>query len=398
MRAWFIDALDATGGFAFAAFRSADLGQDSPDLSVPGVFLSAPDFLPTPVTSRATGMAAARGRFQSGVFLDGAEVGFAALDDLVSFVRRVYLGRGGGPDAPPEEGGRGPFGPPAGEPELGGPAGDPDAETTKSLMDFGRDFRDAARRAGHGDESSGRAAAPDIGRDPDAFVVSSLAAPPFSATSRDPTTGLADAIGSIAMELVARGPSDLTGKNVREWRSALARLGYAARRLGVTDHVLDARSLAEDMASVTSDEVAERLGATSRSPELEDFYRSLFRWGWPGETEDVGNRFDDLRAWPLPAFARWAPDPARATAFDLLHRVLSDPRVLFELGWTEARVLVFSAAHLQPMTTGHIPWRPDPDDLVDAVDRGLAWLGSQFPARAFPTPIEDLIPANRRER
>jgi hypothetical protein len=125
--AWRIDTLDSRGGLAFASFRASDLDVDETLASQepmaledgPAISISPPDFRPESVSSRAIGLAAGRGAFQFGLFVDGKEVGFASLADIVEFVRRCYLsGAGGdGPDGggstvPPRPEGKPPDFPP----------------------------------------------------------------------------------------------------------------------------------------------------------------------------------------------------------------------------------------------------------------------------------------------
>jgi hypothetical protein len=109
--AWRIDALDSRGGLAFASYRAADLLEaDAYSADDPAVFIEAPDFRVENVSSRAIGLAAGDRSFQSGLFVDEAEVGFKTLTDLVEFVRRCYL-RGAGGDGTDGGGGGLPFTP-----------------------------------------------------------------------------------------------------------------------------------------------------------------------------------------------------------------------------------------------------------------------------------------------
>jgi hypothetical protein len=68
---WYIDALDGFGGLAFASHRPTDLLLDSGGLAGPAWVLSAPDFTPEPVASRAIAMAATRRGLQLGLSLTG---------------------------------------------------------------------------------------------------------------------------------------------------------------------------------------------------------------------------------------------------------------------------------------------------------------------------------------
>jgi hypothetical protein len=104
--AWYIDALDARAGMAFAANRfpcteSEPIGE----LETTGVFISAPDFSPVHVASRTLALSATRRSFQTGFYISDEEVPFATIVDVAEFVRRLYL-RGGGEDGP-DRGGAG---------------------------------------------------------------------------------------------------------------------------------------------------------------------------------------------------------------------------------------------------------------------------------------------------
>lgn len=95
---WFIDAWAGADGLAFASQRDQDASRS--ELTV---YLAPPAFHPVPVASRSTALWSTRSSFQEG-FLDenGAEVPFAALDDVIEAVRRVF--RAGGHLQPPPAG------------------------------------------------------------------------------------------------------------------------------------------------------------------------------------------------------------------------------------------------------------------------------------------------------
>ncbi|MBB2206445.1 hypothetical protein [Gluconacetobacter takamatsuzukensis] len=99
---WYIDALDPRSGRAFASYRDGDL-QDVMDLDAAQVtyFLEPPAFAPVQV-SRSIAFSATRYQFQAGLFDEDGELPFNQLDDVVEFVRRSYLRRGGGGGGGPE--------------------------------------------------------------------------------------------------------------------------------------------------------------------------------------------------------------------------------------------------------------------------------------------------------
>jgi hypothetical protein len=153
-RRWFIDALDADGGIAFASFRRVDEGDDDVFGEENAVVMAAPHFHPSPVSNRALSLGAINRAAQSGVYVDGREVSFDSLDQLVEFVRKVYVGGGANGSAPnpetppvPPEGPRG-DGPPGVErPE------DPEEmyEASRAIIDWLTYEADASRllRAPH---------------------------------------------------------------------------------------------------------------------------------------------------------------------------------------------------------------------------------------------------------
>jgi hypothetical protein len=102
-RRWFIDALDADGGIAFASFRRVDEGDDDVFGEENAVVMAAPHFHPSPVSNRALSLGAINRAAQSGVYVDGREVSFDSLDQLVEFVRKVYVGGGANGSAPNPE-------------------------------------------------------------------------------------------------------------------------------------------------------------------------------------------------------------------------------------------------------------------------------------------------------
>jgi hypothetical protein len=110
--AWRIDAIDGLGGLAFVSWRPMDLIIGQANLDLPSYAITAPDFRPEPLSSRAVGFAATRRGFQLGVWSGDEELSFATLEAVSQFVMRIYIiaaGRGGsgGTTPRPEGGGRG---------------------------------------------------------------------------------------------------------------------------------------------------------------------------------------------------------------------------------------------------------------------------------------------------
>lgn len=95
---WYIDALDADGGIAFASFRHADT-EDCGHV----VLMRAPYFTPEPVAAQAVALGAIHIGAQTGVIVEGNELGFDSLEQVAEFVRRSYIagGTSRGDPAPP---------------------------------------------------------------------------------------------------------------------------------------------------------------------------------------------------------------------------------------------------------------------------------------------------------
>ncbi|GBQ24905.1 hypothetical protein AA12717_1925 [Gluconacetobacter sacchari DSM 12717] len=102
---WYIDALDPRSGRAFASYRDDDLqDMEHLDAAQGTYFLEPPAFDPVQV-SRSIAFSATRYQFQAGLFDGEGELPFDELDDVVEFIRRSYLRRGGGSGGGPEPGG-----------------------------------------------------------------------------------------------------------------------------------------------------------------------------------------------------------------------------------------------------------------------------------------------------
>lgn len=128
MNVWHIDSLDGRAGLAFATeFTKAGDGLEAKGLRT--YFISAPNFVPEPVSDRAIALAASNGSYQSGFYLDEKPVPFAVLADIVELVRRLHTA--GEIEEEPPEGGR------AAEPLIrpeGGPGGGELAEAEAEVL------------------------------------------------------------------------------------------------------------------------------------------------------------------------------------------------------------------------------------------------------------------------
>lgn len=377
--AWFIDALDADAGIAFASFRGPDLTAPSIDPDAPTVHIAAPDFSVSQLTSRALGLAAVRGSFQAGVFWEGGELGFAVLSDLVEFVRRAYIRRGGGSGPPGAPEGAAPFGPSPrnwDDDGLRTQRSAPDevvrrpydafyeeswreTDATELLRRYLDAFEDASQRTQFRDLRKGGTA-------------TVLATPVLveGVPATDPTRMLASGISEILSELIGRGPSPAQPRAT--WHHAVARIAVSCRRLGLDDefHRIIERFPWSPISRRTLDEVAALTG------ELDD-------------------RFDDLARWPVTEWVATSvglPVPF-ATVKDLFLAAVSTPTRLRDLAVDQLAVVVFAAVHLQPIGA---PLVVDRSSAAGShrellVEQAWRWLRAQLPQRAFSPEVEDLL-------
>ncbi|MFD4960440.1 hypothetical protein [Microbacterium sp. NPDC058389] len=384
--AWFIDALDPDAGIAFASFRSPEITMPSVVVDVPAIHISAPDFSVHQLTGRGLGLAATRGSFQAGLFLEGRELGFALPSDLVEFVRRAYIGRGGGNTTPGAPERPAPFGPSprvpdgeefgAGERRLddlpwratGDPREDPHGGrgATDLLSGYLEAFVDASQRTDY------RSLTKD---GVETVIATSVRAESLPAA--DPTPMLMSGIDEILSELLARGPSPSAPQAM--WDLAVDRIGMTCLRLGLDD---------------VFRQIVARLSSIPSSPRA---YRGL-----PAVFGELEDRFDDLARWPVAdsvARAVGLPVPF-ATVKDLLVTAVSAPTRLRALPPDRMPIVVFAAVHLQPFGSPLVSDRASKAlnhrELI--VEQSWLWLRAQLPHRAFAPEVEALLPPPGEER
>jgi hypothetical protein len=221
---WRIDALDVHGGVAFATERNEDLNDESGDWRLnpeaPSVVLIAPFFVPEPTPNRGFGLAAARGAFQFGLFIDeGQEAPFASLDDLQEFVRRTYLRSSGGSD---DAGGTLPPSPDGG----GGEGGGPDfplergGGTIAQIQRWSKTFADAICQRKLG--------SPDVSELFYDVQAEDLSRPGLG----DP---LLAGMARLIWEMARRAPQAVKVDKMQAWSRSAAALGALIMRLGVAE-------------------------------------------------------------------------------------------------------------------------------------------------------------------
>jgi hypothetical protein len=421
--AYFIDSLDARAGLAFASYRSADLSNDDVDVDLPSVFIGPPMFRPERVSSRGIAFAASRGSFQLGLYVDGAEVAFPTLEDVIEFVRRAYLRGGGGDGA----GGIGPGVPqiPGGAPERGGPLPVFDFEGEGVLGGMLQYAQLIAKMTHSVDYKPGEPYASTFHKVP-------LNYPP----GRSDSQALAFGAVEIILELVDRFPVMGSDEELLKWFASAERLGHAISKMRLWrplaakpwHGMLDDAGL--ELGKRISDPVLTKLGPvaqnirasgegkllvvfllarTSDLPvywyrKLTDFFfNSMSDWSpfitrYRSETDPV----DDLANWPLSRSTTsfvGAAERNRASVYDLFSAVLGSPGVLAkgdDAARRAAALVVFAATHIATFANPVVALGPTSGELADAalsesVRTALDWLAEQFPARVFPAQIEALI-------
>ena len=239
--AWRIDTLDSRGGLGFTSFRPSDLVLNDTQeptmlVDVPAISIGPPDFRPESVSSRAVGLAAGRGAFQIGLFIDGEEVAFASLVDVVEFVRRCYL-TGTGGDGPDGGGGPVPTSPEGAPPDF--PA-EPDTPTEypegayrflSALIAEITEFAHRSTRIGY---SSGLS----VKTDPWSWAKGQGNIFQATGGTLDGCDALLRAAVTLILEMVRRYPLSGVNEDLLRWHGTAQSLGRALWRLGLWPFLL----------------------------------------------------------------------------------------------------------------------------------------------------------------
>ncbi|OCJ66285.1 hypothetical protein A6U97_26500 [Agrobacterium tumefaciens] len=426
MGAWFIDALDARAGLAFASLRSADLQDDQGNIDMLAVHIAAPDFQAETVASRAAAFAASRGSFQLGVFTGESEVAFENLEDVIEFVRRSYVAGGGGDG----DGGIGGGVPPVPDLPLegGGPVESRETDSAiEPMFDLVVTFKQAVEKLALDrivfDEPDG------IGSGASAMLVKTIELDYKNrGSSSDPVNACASAVVMLVDELFRRCPNSPSTDALAMWWEAVRALGAAASRLGlcraITKGALGSQlsnaalRLFGNRGEVLFDGVMfARLPPPTKDHGLLlalevltgfcdddlyflfagtevnwDWYFSRRQYFWKGS--EFGDRFDDLSRWPLPDALCHASDLPleKASVADFLCKAIGAPT---SMAWTppSLEIMLLAVMHLEcdrspvvaesqytsPVMTA---WR------IALSDRARLWLSRQMPQRAFAVTIE----------
>jgi hypothetical protein len=426
---WYIDALDARGGQAFASVREADLDDAEIDLGAPAVFIGPPAFQAETVSGRAVAFAATRGVFQLGLYDKQEEVGFTSLDRLIAFVRRAYLASGGGDGG----GGVGPT-PPPGPPE--GPGGEPwrpgEPESSKETKTSA-----AQLLLKHANEFMASIPGETDGAPP---VVQWWEGEERGADRGDGDYRiLARAAALLTDSLLRRFP----GINVEAfggWRDACCRLGAIIDAFGLWQFLLvdGATNSIRDVAlkTITGTRelgtegipyklgergfgalaVLELLGGSPcRGPYYLDHWRYFYREVLRGRVQ-TGRWTSDRALDPLDTLsilclpeiiAKYLElDKKTASVRDLLCVTVASPDLIVRHGNASTysgksdstdivAILIFAAAYIASVDSfiSHSARSPRLAERLanELVSEAMKWLRTQFPSQVFAEPIEEMI-------
>ena len=419
--AWRLESFDLRAGLAFATRRPGQAQSQAQRVrDWPCLFVSPPGFSPEPVDNIAVALAATRGSFDAGLFIDGREMGFATPEDMAEFVRRAYVASAGGDgsDAP----GGGDLPPPL-PPE--GPR-----EPPYRPIDLERGFEDGGGRAAlwqgvlNFDKQAQRCPGGQ-----------SFTASWAGIAERPAARSLANGAMQTIAELLARCPAPAAAEFDR-WRTDLQTLGGCISTLGLWDALFEWHG----------SQLRHRLQSLGlrlpwpwlRSPDVRYLSYCIFISSLPMDLPhhqvdenyyvypwhpNVGPRFEafatpkiwsealeSLGALPAPLYAAsMAPEDLRerASLASLLSAFVSAPRALLQLGKSDAQaaleLILFASACVAlvdgagltagPSAFAGYGLTPLQTARLEALGRnGLRWLIEQLPTRGFEPSLEDLIP------
>jgi hypothetical protein len=235
---WRFETIDARAGLAFAVWRPERTADEwAPPDHAPCLFFAPPAFQPEPVANVAIAMSAARGLFDAGLYIGGREAFFQRPEEVGEFLRRAYVGSGGGDGGDGGAEGPAPVPPP---PEPSRPDGRGDGEYrsnefTRYLVLSIEGFRKSSDQTAFGLSV------------PSAPGARTLALPEAYAAHSD--QALLSGALHVLLELLRRAPpldrlddaalnADLLAAGLRWQRDARA-LGSYIARLGLTNLLLE---------------------------------------------------------------------------------------------------------------------------------------------------------------
>ena len=398
--AWRIDTLHPRGGMAFAGLRDEDSQLGSEDASLdeigvtlekPAVFITPPGFEPEAVPNRVLGLSAGKGSFQVGLYSAKGEIGFASLEDLIEFVRRVYVASGGG-DGFNDGGFQGPPAPQEG-PSM--PPAEPDSLVEKSdlFKEVSKAIEKFASLSGDKSNKGSR----ESGKEMQWASLNNLAA-----TEEDSFGQVLLGRGArlLLIELLNRTPRNREG--VAPWYEAFSSLCEVIGRSGLWN-VYTQLGCSLDIVRRVS-----KLGVRVADLRYHGYFRA-------NPAPSASDRFEDLIRWPLPKLDIRIPENfeedgrREPSVFDLMCAFFANPDRIWLCSGRKGDVLailIFAAAHL----TGKDGFSLFFGDSFDGetqlsyamsnsrTNRALEWITEQLPKRAFSGFIESMIEQAARLR
>jgi hypothetical protein len=384
--AWRIDTLDPRGGLAFASFRPPSL--TSP-FSADGAtaFISAPDFQPESVSSRAVALASARGPFQIGLFANEVEVAFDDLASIVEFVRRCYQ-RGAGGDgtdlggaalpAPPLEGFPPEF------PEM--PETDYSDEGFNQFLQQIAEFVELSKKTEY--YGNGRAETNSSPWNPNRGG----GGPPVPRCGSKAVEILLQAAIALIHEMLNRYPLRGSDDELIQWYSSAQSLGLALLRLNLWPFLLEGPyqayllKLVDEMARLSlkardedSLQLCNLAGPHPRERLIEILFFLLGCWPPPHlpyswyrfsgvVTPQQTDAIDDLFRWPVPkqlSHLTGDRNKASANVVGLMTAIQSSPSLIPRIERSSDRRLALAIALLG---AAHIVRETEPDALLGSLD------------------------------
>jgi hypothetical protein len=416
---WYLDALDARGGLAFASYRPADLGGTDISADLPAVFVEPPHFRVVHVPNRTLGLAASRRTFQLGMFLDGEEVPFGTLDDVVEFARRCYMRSAGGdgPDSTPLGGGppivppdRGPDilesgrdalnVPPRPDETVPGDVSRSEPVAVVALIKRVNAFLDLAQKTNGG---NGHTFVWDESRDSAGRARSTERQPVFPAD--EATSVLADAALQLMHQLLRRFPDSYD--DVVTWQLSARSLGACISRVGATRYL---ENLVD--ASAPRKQLLEQ-GLDARSSLIQKVIQHAPPWPWPwpvlvslfelwpdepapwAGSSSPFDSVDALSTIPLPPslVAHWnLPTKDGLSLADFLSGFLGSP----DANASAIGLALFAACSVvseSDRSVGPSWWahKHHAQQVARLAQNALHWIQEQLPRRAFSKGVEEAI-------
>ncbi len=441
---WRIDTLDARGGLAFAARRgpleqletpgTGDADRRLPAVDEPCIHIGPPDFSPTVVPNRAIALAAGRGCFQTGLFIEDVEVTFESPLAIAEFVRRAYLSGGAG-DGTEGGGGNGPPPPPDDRPPDD-PTPMPERPMHDGLLVAGIEAAAAAFDTASLGSKLGKST--PFGDWPQDLVRES----DQSSKVDDGLVGnLAYAAQRVLMEIVDRFPKNSDHNALLVWQASASTIRSMVDSIGLPSMVWQGRGgkllaqrmhyLLERYPSLPACEACLKMQARDAGPaplltwllffssaplgDRDACHRALigwlsfedWQWPWrvtvPRSSPGDRNPIAQLRRLPLPSDMRMmVPEDVRPSAslYHALAVFLARPQVAKQQpGLVEimllAAVCVVGASSpvscIEQCLYSRWPQSPHRQLVFALLDAAWRWLREQLPREVFPPAIEDLI-------